>query len=449
MRRVLALRGHALESTAATVLCAERLNRRMANVVVFAEGDHNGSLFDEVLTVHGQRHGVNERTSLVAVSVHKFGQFILQNREAPRTRCQDILQVSNNQLQLLMLVLDLGNIKAAQLVQAAFGDGFGLRFAEIERVDAGHGFLATEHVLELLAAGTRLADSDDVVNAVLGFDQTLQDVGSGFGFVQVKHSTALNHGFAVRNVGVNHRGKVEQHRASVKNAHHVGRVGLLEPTGFEQLIEYGVGVGVVFDFNDHADALFGRFITDVTNANDDFLVDQISNLNEHVGFLDLVGDLMDHDALAFFIVKHLALGSNVESTLAGGVHVGDAIDAVDGGAGGKVRAFHVLHVFFYRDGRLLTRPRLKDGVNVQIHSACHFREVVRRDASRHTHCNTVAAVEQQVRQSSREHRGFILRVVKVGLEINGIFVDVIKHVFGDAVKTTFRVPHGGRRIPVD
>ena len=86
---------------------------------------------------------------------------------------------------------------------------------------------------------------------------------------------------------------------------------------------------------------------------------------------------------------------------------------------------------------------------MQIHSTRHFREVVGRNASRHTHRNTVAAVEQQVGQSSREHRGFILRVVKVGLEINGVFVDVIQHVFGDAVKTAFRVPHGGRRIPVN
>ena len=274
-------------------------------------------------------------------------------------------------------------------------------------------------------------------------------MGSCFGFVQVKRSTALNHGLSVGHVGVNHRGKVEQHRTSVENAHHVGRIGLLEPTGFEQLIQHGVRVGVVFDLDDDTDAFFGRFITDITNANDDFLVDQISNLNEHVGFLDLVGDLVNHDALALFIVKHLALGPDVESALSSAVHVGDTIDAVDGGAGGEVGALHVLHVFFYRDRGFLTCPRLEDGINVQIHSPRHFREVVGRNASRHTHRNTVAAVEQQVGQSSREHRGFILRVVKVGLEINGVFVDVIQHVFGDAVETTFRVTHGGRRIAVD
>ena len=158
---------------------------------------------------------------------------------------------------------------------------------------------------------------------------------------------------------------------------------------------------------------------------------------------------MDNDAFTPLIVKHLALGSNVESAFSGGVHVSDAIDAVDGGSGGEVGAFHVLHVFLYRDGWLLIRPRLEDGVNVQIHSTRYFREVVRRDASRHTHRNTVAAVEQQIGQSSREHRRLILRVVKVGLEINGVFVDVIQHVFGNAVKTTFRVPHGSRRIAVN
>ena len=207
---------------------------------------------------------------------------------------------------------------------------------------------------------------------------------------------------------MNHGGEVEQHRTSVKDSHHVGGIRFLQATGFEQLIQHGVWIGIVFHLNHDTDALLGRLITDVSNTDHDFLVDQISDLNEHVCFLHLVGDFMNNDALPFVIVKDFTLRTNVESAFARGVHVGNTVDAVNGCTGGEIRALYVLHVFFYRDGWFPIRPAFKDGIDVKVHGSGHFREVVRRDTSRHTNRNTVASVEQEVGQSGREHRRFIL-----------------------------------------
>ena len=51
----------------------------------------------------------------------------------------------------------------------------------------------------------------------------------------------------------------------------------------------------------------------IADTDDNFLVHQICNLDEHVGFLDLVGNFVNHDALAFVVVEHLALCANMEA----------------------------------------------------------------------------------------------------------------------------------------
>ena len=208
-------------------------------------------------------------------------------------------------------------------------------------------------------------------------------------------------------------------------------------------------VGVVLDLDDHSNALLGRLVPNVANADDDFLVDQISNLNEHVGFFDLVGDFVNHDTFAVLVVKDLALCTNVKPPFSGGVHVGDAVNAVNGCTGWEIRALDVLHVFFYRNRGLVVRAGFQDGVDVKIHRTGHLRQVVGWNSGGHTDRNTVTSIEQKIGEPSGKDGGFVLRIVKVRLEINRVLVDVVEHVLGDSVQATFRVSHGSGRIAVD
>ena len=155
-----------------------------------------------------------------------------------------------------MLVLNLGNIQATQLVKTTFSDGFGLRFAEVKGRDARHGFVASKNGFELLATGACLAHGHNIVNSVLCLHKPFEDVSTSLRFLQIKRSTSFHHRFPVRDISVNHGRKVEQNRAAVQDTHHVGRIGFLEPTGLEQLVEHSVWVGVVFDLDDDSDAFF-------------------------------------------------------------------------------------------------------------------------------------------------------------------------------------------------
>ena len=207
---------------------------------------------------------------------------------------------------------------------------------------------------------------------------------------------------------MNHGWKVEQYGAPVQNTHHVGGIGFLEAAGLEQLIEHSVRVCVVFDLNHHSDALFGGFISNVSDADDNLFVHKLCDLNQHVGFLDLIWNFMNHDSLSFVVIKDFALGADVEAPFPCGVHIDDAIDAMNGSAGWEIWTFYVLHVFVYRDSRFSFGPCFKNGINVKVHRTSDLSQVVRRYASGHTDRNTVAAVEQQIRKTGGENRRFLL-----------------------------------------
>ena len=49
---IFGLGGDPLETTTATVLCSERLHRCVTDVIVLAQGNDDGTLFNEVFTVH-------------------------------------------------------------------------------------------------------------------------------------------------------------------------------------------------------------------------------------------------------------------------------------------------------------------------------------------------------------------------------------------------------------
>ena len=76
-------------------------------------------------------------------------------------------------------------------------------------------------------------------------------------------------------------------------------------------------------------------------------------------------------------------------------------------------------------------------------------EVVRRDVRRHAYCNTGRSINNQVRDAGREDSGFEGRLVVVRSEVDGVGVDVGKHLPGDAGKARLGVAHGGGWIAVD
>ncbi len=113
--------------------------------------------------------------------------------------------------------------------------------------------------------------------------------------------------------------------------------------------------------------------------------------------------------------------------------------AVDEAAGREVRAgdereqFGLLHV------------RLLDEGDGRVHD---LREVVRRNLRRHADGDAFGAVEQKVRHARRHDRRLAQRLVVVGVEGDGLLLDVGENLAGDLRHARFGVAHRGGRVAV-
>ena len=96
----------------------------------------------------------------------------------------------------------------------------------------------------------------------------------------------------------------------------------------------------------------------------------------------------------------------------------DALTPEDDAAGRKIRSRHDVDEIV--DG--------ERGIVDQRHAGVDdFAEIVWRDVGGHADCDAAGAVDQQVRKFRRQDRRLFLGIVVVGLEIDGILVDIAEN----------------------
>lgn len=87
-------------------------------------------------------------------------------------------------------------------------------------------------------------------------------------------------------------------------------------------------------------------------------------------------------------------------------------------------------------------------INDLDNCADHFTQIVRGNIGRHTNRNTCGTVYQKVGETAGQYNGLFFRLVKVGCEINRIFVYVRKHFHGNLGKSCLCVTHCRSAIAV-
>ena len=123
-------------------------------------------------------------------------------------------------------------------------------------------------------------------------------------------------------------------------------------------------------------------------------------------------------ALAFFNGN---LGAHLDASTTGAIGVFDALAPKNQATGWKVGAFHKLHQVF---GSCL-------GIVDQVQCGVDdLAQIVWGDARGHSHRNALAAIDQQVGESCRQHNGFFGGAVVGGNEINRVFVNVSQQLHG-------------------
>jgi len=100
--------------------------------------------------------------------------------------------------------------------------------------------------------------------------------------------------------------------------------------------------------------------------------------------------------------------------------------------GRQVRTAHVLH----------ERARLRIGLIQQVNAGLrHLAKVMRRYVGGHAHCDTLRAVQQDVRQARRQEGGLLERAVEVRLPVHGAIGKFAQQHLGVPREFRFRVAH--------
>ena len=118
----------------------------------------------------------------------------------------------------------------------------------------------------------------------------------------------------------------------------------------------------------------------------------------------------------------------------------DAGLAQDDAAGGEIRARHDGDEVVDADHRIVDQRDA--GVD-------QFAEIVRRNIGRHADGDAAGAVDQQIGETRRQHHRLMFAAVVIGLEVDGVLVDVVDQRQRRPRQPAFGVAHGRRRIAVD
>ena len=181
-------------------------------------------------------------------------------------------------------------------------------------------------------------------------------------------------------------------------------------------------------------------VLDVGDALELLGTDQVLDLGDDLLGADREGQLRDDEALAagrHGLHRHRR--PDLERAAAGLVRVPDAGQADDAAARGQVGARDVLH----------------QGVEIRVREPDQvpgggddLAQVVRRHVRGHTDRDARGAVDQEVREGGGQSHRFLLLAVVVGVEVDGVLVDRLRHQARRLGHTALGVPHGGRRVVV-
>ncbi len=208
-----------------------------------------------------------------------------------------------------------------------------------------------------------------------------------------------------------------------------------------QLVQHHLRNGVGLQVDDDIDALAVGSVVDVADLGQLLVAHQLAELLQQAFAVHLVGNFLHHDGgAAVLLPLDLALGADGHVAMTGLVGIQNALLAHDEATGGEVGAGH--------DGHELLGGALRV-VDHEAGGIDGLAQVVGRDVRGHADSDAVGAIDQQVRETGRQHRGLLQALVVVGLEINGFLVQVAQQFHGRLVQAGLGVTHGGGTIAVD
>ena len=245
---------------------------------------------------------------------------------------------------------------------------------------------------------------------------------------------------AERDKGGDHVAQGHQLGPAAVQRQHVDAKARLQRGVAVELVQHDVGHGIALQLDDDPHAVAVALVAQLGDAFDELVAHAFGDALDQLRLVDLIGDLGEDDRLAVLAdlldMRFCPQDHRAAAGLVGGVAAGPADDDP---AGRKIRRRHVFHQFFDGDGTI---------VEIGAAGVDDLAEIVRRDVGRHADRDALGAVDQEVREAGRQYLGLVLGLVVIGLEIDGVVVEVVEQRIGDAREPRLGVAIGRRRIAV-
>ena len=268
-----------------------------------------------------------------------------------------------------------------------------------------------------------------------------QDVGAVARLAEQMLGAPVDHLFAEGDEQRQQVLQVHHLRPAAVERHHVGAERGLQRGEAVELVEHHVRHRVAPQFDHDAVAVAVGFVAQRRDALDLLLAHQFADALDHVRLVHLIGNFGDDDGLALAAHRlELDLAAHDDGAAAEMIGGADALAAENDAAGREIRPRHDGDQFLDR------QPGIVDQRDAGVD---HLAEIVRRDVGRHADGDAAGAVDQEIGKARRQHHRLALGIVVIGLEVDGVLVEVLDQRPGHAVKPHFGVTHGRRRIAVD
>ena len=430
---VLFLAGHAGDAASAAALCLIGGLELALDIAGLGQGVDTLFLGDQILDIHLTGHGLDLGAALVAEALLHFQQLFLDDGKHPGIVGQNGFPVLDLGLQAGKLFLDLQDLKACQTAQLQLDDGICLRVVKAELLHDGS--------LGLCHAALAGADGgDQLVHDVGGLLQAFQNVGALLGLFQVVLGAAAHHLVLKFHVFLKHLLQGEHLGHLVVDGQHDNAHGILQLGVLVQLVQDNLCVGILADVHHDAHALAVGLIVQAGDALDALLLDKVGHVLNEAGLVDHIRDLRNDD-LGAAVLGFLDGGAAPQGDLApaGGVGGADAAAAHDDAGSGEVRALDVFHQAGQVDVRI---------VDIGDAAVNDLAQVVGRDVGGHADRNALTAVDQQVGEAAGQHAGFLLGLVKVGVPVDGVLLDIGQHLHRHAAHAGLGVTVGSRGVAI-
>ena len=208
-----------------------------------------------------------------------------------------------------------------------------------------------------------------------------------------------------------------------------------------QVVQHNHRLSACAKLDDHTHPLAVRLVPHLRYALKPLVLRQVCDLLHQRSLVHLVRQFR-HDNLHAVGTAHrldFSLGAHDNLPAPRRIRIANAFTPHNCPACREVRTLHMLQQVFHRRIRVI--DEMNDGI-------ANLGRIVRRYVRRHAYRNAGRAVDHQVRQTRGKHHRLAQRAVEVVDVVNGVLVDIYKHLFGNRLHTRLRIAHRRRRVVV-